>query len=123
MSLKNIKTPKFAPSNTDSLKHKNIQGFSISNPDSGFAEIDLETLCAVLERDTLRVREAPLFQALVRWATEECHRQQLPVIPDNQRAVLGRALGMIRFPLMTVEEFAQNAGKGPRIPDTRRGSA
>ncbi|CAD6192687.1 unnamed protein product [Caenorhabditis auriculariae] len=28
----------------------------------GFCEIDLDTLCAVLRRDSLRVREAPLFQ-------------------------------------------------------------
>ena len=29
---------------------------------AGFTEIDLDTLCAVLARDTLRVKEAPLFQ-------------------------------------------------------------
>jgi BTB/POZ domain-containing protein 1/2 len=77
----------------------------------GFTDIDLETLCAVLERDTLRIREAPLYAAIVRWSTEDCHRQQLPVTPENQRDVLGRALNLIRFPLMTVEEFAQSAGK------------
>lgn len=32
----------------------------------GFTDIDLETLTAVLERDTLRIREAKLFQAVVR---------------------------------------------------------
>lgn len=32
----------------------------------GFTDIDLETLTAVLERDTLRIREAKLFQAVIR---------------------------------------------------------
>lgn len=34
----------------------------------GFIDIDLETLLAVLVRDTLRIREAKLFQAVVRYA-------------------------------------------------------
>lgn len=32
----------------------------------GFTDIDLETLCCVLARDTLRIKEGKLFQALVR---------------------------------------------------------
>lgn len=77
----------------------------------GFTDIDLETLCAVLERDTLRIREVVLFSAVARWSMAECHRQQLAVTPANQRQVLGRALALIRFPLMSVEEFAQTVGK------------
>lgn len=33
----------------------------------GFTDIDHDTLCAVLERDTLRIREAKLFSAVVRY--------------------------------------------------------
>lgn len=33
----------------------------------GFTDIDLSTLVAVLERDTLRIREAKLFQAIQRY--------------------------------------------------------
>lgn len=29
----------------------------------GFLDIDLQTLCSVLERDTLRIREVALFNA------------------------------------------------------------
>uniref|UniRef100_A0A914WBW4 BTB domain-containing protein n=1 Tax=Plectus sambesii TaxID=2011161 RepID=A0A914WBW4_9BILA len=83
----------------------------------GFTDIDLETLCAVLERDTLRIREAPLYQAVVRWSTEECHRHQLPVMPEHQRELLSRALSLIRFPLMTVEEFAQSAAQSGILTD------
>lgn len=61
---------------------------------------------AVLERDTLGVREVRLFVAAVRWADAEAQRQQLQPTPENKRRVLGKALSLIRFPLMTIEEFA-----------------
>ncbi|VDM54020.1 unnamed protein product [Angiostrongylus costaricensis] len=77
----------------------------------GFTDIDLDTLCAVLARDTLRIREAQLFQAVVRWSSEECARRGLEATTENRRAVLGHAVQLIRFPLMTVEEFAQSAGE------------
>lgn len=60
----------------------------------------------MLERDTLGVREVRLFGAAVRWADAEAHRQQLQPTPENKRKVLGKALTLIRFPLMTIEEFA-----------------
>lgn len=69
----------------------------------------VDTLCAVLQRDTLSIRENRLFGAVVRWAEAECYRQQLPPTSENKQKVLGKALPLIRFPLMTVEEFA--AGK------------
>ncbi|XP_036169277.1 BTB/POZ domain-containing protein 2 isoform X2 [Myotis myotis] len=72
----------------------------------GFTDIDLDTLVAVLERDTLGIREVRLFSAVVRWSEAECQRQQLQVTPENKRKVLGKALALIRFPLMTIEEFA-----------------
>ncbi|XP_011166728.2 BTB/POZ domain-containing protein 1 [Solenopsis invicta] len=71
----------------------------------GFTDIDIDTLMIVLERDTLRVRESKLFQAVLRWSEAECVRQQLPVTPENQRLVLGNALSLVRFPLMSKEEF------------------
>ncbi|XP_039981002.1 BTB/POZ domain-containing protein 1-like isoform X2 [Xiphias gladius] len=80
----------------------------------GFTDIDLDTLCAVLERDTLSIRENRLFGAVVRWAEAECYRQQLPLTAENKQKVLGKALPLIRFPLMTVEEFAAVNPK-PRV--------
>lgn len=70
---------------------------------------------AVLERDTLGVREVRLFGAAVRWADAEAQRQQLQPTPENKRRVLGKALSLIRFPLMTIEEFA--AGNFHQILD------
>lgn len=78
-----------------------------------------DTLVAVLERDTLGIREVRLFNAVVRWSEAECQRQQLQVTPENKRKVLGKALALIRFPLMTIEEFA--AGNGHGAPRERSG--
>ncbi|VIO87095.1 Uncharacterized protein BM_BM3924 [Brugia malayi] len=83
----------------------------------GFTEIDLDTLCVVLKRNTLRVREAPLFLAVLRWTVEECRRRTLTINAENQRTVLGRALHMIRFPLMTIDEFAQHAAQTGILTD------
>lgn len=83
----------------------------------GFTDIDLETLCVVLERDTLGIRECKLFSAVCRWAEAECVRQSLPVTSENQRNVLGRALQLIRFPLMTVEEFAMGSAQSGILSD------
>ncbi|XP_077374774.1 BTB/POZ domain-containing protein 1-like isoform X2 [Festucalex cinctus] len=71
----------------------------------GFTDIDLDTLCAVLERDTLNIRENRLFGAVVHWAEAECSRQQLPATSENKQKVLGKALPLIRFPLMSVEKL------------------
>ncbi|CAM4626223.1 BTB/POZ domain-containing protein 1 [Caretta caretta] len=83
----------------------------------GFTDIDIDTLCAVLERDTLSIRESRLFGAVVRWAEAECQRQQLPVTSGNKQKVLGKALSLIRFPLMTIEEFAAGPAQSGILSD------
>lgn len=84
----------------------------------GFTDIDLETLCVVLERDTLGIRECKLFTAVCRWAEAECLRKNfIPPSNENQRHVLSRALRLIRFPLMTVEEFAMGAAQSGILED------
>ncbi|KAM4728533.1 BTB/POZ domain-containing protein 2-like [Anableps anableps] len=83
----------------------------------GFTDIDLDTLVAVLERDTLGVREVRLFGAAVRWAEAEARRQQLQPTPENMRKVLGKALTLIRFPLMTIEEFAAGPAQSNILTD------
>jgi len=83
----------------------------------GFTDIDVETLAAVLDRDSLRVKESKLFTAVLRWSEAECQRQALPVTIENKRSVLGRVLYQIRFPLMTVEEFAQGPAQSGILTD------
>ncbi|CAH1254088.1 BTB/POZ domain-containing protein 2-like [Branchiostoma lanceolatum] len=83
----------------------------------GFVDIDLDTLNVVLERDTLGIRECKLFVAVVRWAEHECQRQQLAATPENKRRALGQALRLIRFPLMTIEEFASGPAQSGILTD------
>lgn len=83
----------------------------------GFTDVDLETLCAVLERDTLHIRETTLFQAVMRWCENRCARHQVPAVPENMRSLLGKGLSLIRFPLMTVEEFAQGPAQSGLLTD------
>ena len=83
----------------------------------GFLDVDIKTLCTVVQRDSLGVREIKLFNALCRWAEAECHRQQLPVTAEHQRQVLGEALSFIRFPLMTLEDFANGPAQSCILSD------
>uniref|UniRef100_A0A915LJ32 BTB domain-containing protein n=1 Tax=Meloidogyne javanica TaxID=6303 RepID=A0A915LJ32_MELJA len=73
-----------------------------------FVNIDHETLCLVLKRNTLRVKELTLFNAVKRWAIEACRVEDLHPTPENQRKVLGSALNLIRFPLMNPSDFAKH---------------
>ncbi|XP_054879015.1 LOW QUALITY PROTEIN: BTB/POZ domain-containing protein 6-B-like [Poeciliopsis prolifica] len=72
----------------------------------GFCEIDRPTLEIVLQRETLNIREAAVFQAALSWAAAECQRQGLAVTPRNQRTALGKALYLLRVPSMSLQEFA-----------------
>jgi BTB/POZ domain-containing protein 1/2 len=82
-----------------------------------FADIDMETLCVVLERDTLGIRECKLFTSVTKWAVAECGRRTIQGSPENIRVVLDRALHLIRFPLMSVEEFAIGAAQSGVLLD------
>ena len=83
----------------------------------GFTDIDHDTLCVVLERDTLGIRESKLCAAVFRWSEAECRRTNLQPTPENQREVLARALRLIRFPLMSIEEFAMGPAQSGVLED------
>lgn len=84
----------------------------------GFTDVDSETLCSVLERNTLGIRECKLFVAVCRWAEAECSRRQLEPTAENKREVLGnRALELIRFPLMSISEFAAGPAQSGLLTD------
>ncbi|XP_044733727.1 BTB/POZ domain-containing protein 2-like [Chrysoperla carnea] len=70
-----------------------------------FNDIDLETLIELLKRDTLQIKESKLYEAVLRWTEVECARRKLTLTSEKQRLVLGPAIKLIRFPLMTIEEF------------------
>ncbi|KAI5722153.1 hypothetical protein M8J76_004450 [Diaphorina citri] len=53
------------------------------------------------------------------WSEAECTRQSLPITPENQRAVLGPSLTLVRFPLMSVEEFAAGPAQSGLLEDSQ----
>lgn len=72
-----------------------------------FLDTELDTLVLVLKRDTLGIREFKLYYYILKWAQNQCVKLNLlPINRENQKLVLGEAIKLVRFPLMTKEEFA-----------------
>ena len=71
-----------------------------------FLDITHEMLCSFLERDTLTAEEMDIFNAVDRWAEHQCKKQQREVSGEEKRKILGDAVNLIRFPLMSEEKFA-----------------
>ena len=73
----------------------------------GFATIERSLLEAVVVRDTLRIKEVDLFQAVDLWATKKCEKQGLAPNGEMKRRILGeQIIKAIRFPVMKDKEFA-----------------
>ncbi|XP_055349986.1 BTB/POZ domain-containing protein 3-like [Paramacrobiotus metropolitanus] len=66
-----------------------------------FCAIGQEALCAILQRDTLTANEDIICLAVNEWAVNMCARRDIDATSANRREVLGRALFLIRFPLLT----------------------
>lgn len=78
---------------------------------SNVTEIDRDTLIEILGRSELDPSsELVIFNAAQAWAEAECHRREIKITVDNLRLCLGPALQLVRFPLMSIQEFGQ-AGK------------
>ncbi|CAL8141966.1 unnamed protein product [Orchesella dallaii] len=64
-----------------------------------------DNLCQLLKMDELDIKEITLFNALMQWANVECGRHTLRSTPKQLRMVIKDALYLIRFPLMSLDEF------------------
>ena len=73
----------------------------------GFETIERSLLEDIVARDSLTIKEVALFKAVDGWATKQCEKQGLVADGKVKRRIIGeRAIKAIRFPLMTIEEFA-----------------
>uniref|UniRef100_A0A1I7ZDB9 BTB domain-containing protein n=1 Tax=Steinernema glaseri TaxID=37863 RepID=A0A1I7ZDB9_9BILA len=81
----------------------------------GFLDIDFTTLSECLVRNTLRITEIQLFKAVVKWAKAQCEKNGEEPEGAKLREMLGGAINLIRFPLMTMEEFADCIVEFPNI--------
>ena len=72
-----------------------------------FLELTREFLLIFLERSSLRIDEATLFEAVDRWAARKCEEAGMTVDGANKRCVLGEdLLKLVRFSLMSPEQFS-----------------
>jgi BTB/POZ domain-containing protein 3/6 len=74
----------------------------------GFTDIDYQTLQTILTRETLNCGELTVFLAAYEWARAECGRRGQDPTPEACRSILGPAMQTIRFPCMSVQEFADS---------------
>lgn len=81
----------------------------------GFTDIDFHTLHTIMQRETLNCGELTVFHASCNWAKAECIRRSEELSPQMCRTILGPAMQCIRFPAMTVEEFADYAVKSDML--------
>ncbi|CAF0740440.1 unnamed protein product [Didymodactylos carnosus] len=84
---------------------------------SEFYDLDLDTLCAILKRDTLGIREIKLYNSVIQWAKHQCSKNKLESTAENVRNTLGQGLKLIRFPLMSQEEFASGPAQSGILSD------
>ena len=73
-----------------------------------FLNTSREMLCQILRRDSLRVKELDLFQAVDKWVSKIIEEKGLENNGESKRAILGEeVIRLIRFPLMSQKEFAE----------------
>ena len=73
----------------------------------GFEMIEKTLLEALVQRETLEIREVDLFKACDRWAINQCRKQGLANDGELKRRVLGeKIIKAIRYAVMKQEEFA-----------------
>ena len=74
---------------------------------AGFLTIERSLLEAMVERDSLNIKEVNLFKAVDLWATNKCEKQGLVANGATKRHILGdKIVKAIRFPTMKQEDFA-----------------
>ena len=75
-----------------------------------FFTVERSVFESVVKREKLTVREVELFKAVDHWATKESERQGKNPEGDVKRRILGEEIvKAIRFPLMSMKEFASVA--------------
>lgn len=72
-----------------------------------WVSIKEEHLLAILESSSIQVDEVHVFAAAQRWGKEELRRRKLQGgdSPENLRAVLAKALKLVRFPTMKLDDI------------------
>ena len=75
----------------------------------GFETIEKTLLEALVQRETLQIREAELFKACDRWAINQCRKQGLATDGELKRRVLGEKI-IKTIPYAVMKQDAEFAG-------------
>ena len=75
--------------------------------DKAVSTLSHVTLVSLLKRDSLRIKELPLFDAVKHWAEAKCEEKGLEPTGEAMREILGEAVNFIRFPTMSQQDFAK----------------
>ncbi|XP_055331639.1 BTB/POZ domain-containing protein 3-like [Paramacrobiotus metropolitanus] len=84
-----------------------------------FSLIRRDILEMILKRSTLHADENTIYTAVEKWSVEACVRDGLEPSPTNRRCVLGPALFLVRFPLMTDPQLATGPVKSGLLLDSK----
>ncbi|KAE9554159.1 hypothetical protein FO519_002639 [Halicephalobus sp. NKZ332] len=82
-----------------------------------FTNVSKETLLLIVVRDSLKINELVLFNAIIKWGTSEAARGELEPTSENLKTILSDVIKHIRFPLMNQEEFAKNVVPSKLLDD------
>jgi len=90
-----------------------------------FAVLSREGLLRIVSYDNLQVEEAILYRACLRWALVQLSlgRKNIENVTDEAvRKTIGDILYRIRFPTMTLTEFAASGGQGDVLTCSEKSS-
>ena len=74
-----------------------------------FLDVSHDLLKAVLQRDSLTSDEVEIFKSVDRWVEHQCDKTERETTGEQKRRIIGDAIRLVRFPLMTQKEFAEVA--------------
>ena len=72
-----------------------------------FLDVSHDLLKDVLRRDSLTSDEVEIPMAVDRWVEHQCSKTEPKTTDEQKRRILGDAIRLVRFPLMTEKEFAE----------------
>lgn len=89
----------------------------------GFLSFKPEFVKCILERQTLDCHELKAFTALEKWSEAECLRhgiEKASITVEDKKRVIGEMLYMIRFPIMSQEEFSNGPGQSELLTKSEK---
>ncbi|XP_055353027.1 BTB/POZ domain-containing protein 3-like [Paramacrobiotus metropolitanus] len=83
-----------------------------------FAAISKDLLKTILLRETLSAEECDIYLAVEKWGQEACFREDMEPSAAYRREMLGSALNLLRFPLMTSGQLADGPAQSGLLTES-----